>query len=155
MAEFGAIASGIGVVGVAGQILSGIKKLRDFQKDVKNAPEDIALLADELELLTTNIASIEQQIQQYPTVAPTSPTSALHFSQRAIVVTAMIVQDLNNEITKRKTIGSLKAAWKQKTMENYMTRIERAKSTLSLASSFFLQYVKDEEKSLEQISDIY
>lgn len=52
MAEvFGAVASGIGIAGVAAQAIDGIRKLQAFCNDIRDAPEDIKYLTTELEIL--------------------------------------------------------------------------------------------------------
>lgn len=135
---FGAVASAIGVLGVAAQCADGIKKLRDFHRDVKGAPEEISYIADELELLTISIASIETQIcRSSQNMTGVEPTGALILCQRCVTTTASIVNDLDKEITKRKTKGALKAAWNKKALEGYMTRIERAKSSLTIACNTY------------------
>ena len=56
MAEiFGTVTGAIGVLGVAAQCADGIRKLRAFCDDVKNAPEELAYIANELEILTHNL----------------------------------------------------------------------------------------------------
>lgn len=138
MAEiFGVAASAIGVVGVAAQCADGIKKLREFCNDVKNAPQELSDMADELELLTHTIAGIEKQIKTCAHIpTPVSPVEALRFCQKSVQNTASIVEELSTEISRRNT-GALRAAWKKKSLQVYMTRIERAKTSLALSYSVY------------------
>lgn len=111
MAEtFGAVASAIGVLGVAAQCADGTRKLREFQKDVKSAKDDVGRMTDELELLTLTIASIETQMEASLQIATSvHAASALAFCQQSIKETAIILRDIGSEIDKRKT-GSIRAA---------------------------------------------
>lgn len=138
MAEtFGVVASAIGVLGFAAQCADGVKKLREFQKDVKNAKVDVGGMANELELLIRTIAFVETQIKVSSQIATSvNAANALKFCQQSIEETAKILQDLGAEIDKRR-IGPVRAAWKKKSLEAYMTRIERAKSSLTMALSVF------------------
>ncbi|KAG9566298.1 hypothetical protein KCU71_g4630, partial [Aureobasidium melanogenum] len=81
MAEvFGAVASGIGIAGVAAQAIDGIRKLQAFCNDIRDAPEEIKYLTTELEILLGTIASIEAQIQRNSAMCGNmDPTTALHF----------------------------------------------------------------------------
>jgi predicted hydrocarbon binding protein len=69
MAEiFGAIASGIGIAGVAAQAIDGIRKLQTFCNDVRDAPEEIEYMINELEILLNTLVAIEAQIQRNASV---------------------------------------------------------------------------------------
>jgi hypothetical protein len=74
-ALFGAVASGIGIAGVAAQAIDGIRKLQNFCNDVRDAPEEITYMTNELEILLGTIAGIEVQIQRNASICQTlNPT---------------------------------------------------------------------------------
>ncbi|KAL1311412.1 hypothetical protein AAFC00_001574 [Neodothiora populina] len=79
MAEiFGAAASAVGVLGVVGQCIDGVRKLRQFQKDVKSAPEEVGLIADELALLTYTMKDMAVQFSTlFPDVKLTNLKSCI------------------------------------------------------------------------------
>ena len=52
MAEvFGLVASGISVVQIAGQLVVCVKTLQSFSRAVRDLPEDLSRIFDELEIL--------------------------------------------------------------------------------------------------------
>lgn len=143
MAElFGTLASAVGVVGVAAQCADGIRKLREFQKDVKNAPEEIGILIEQLDVLSQTVGSIGFQIQRsVQNVGAMDMTGPLRRCCNSVASTAAIVRDLNAEIGVKRRRGALKAAWKKKEIEEFMGRVERCKTSLALAYSAFARYV--------------
>jgi hypothetical protein len=137
MAEiFGAIASGIGIAGVAAQAIDGIRKLQTFCNDVRDAPEEIEYMINELEILLNTIVAIEFQIQRNASVySNLSPTPALRFVSQSVGSLSTVIEKLNIEITHKRKLGSIKTAWKKKVLETYMVKIERSKTSLGLAVS--------------------
>ena len=58
-----AAASGIAVVSVAIQLAESFKKLSDFWKSIKEAPEDIRAISTDLDLLSSVLAEIARETQ--------------------------------------------------------------------------------------------
>ncbi|KAG9660131.1 hypothetical protein KCU64_g3398, partial [Aureobasidium melanogenum] len=139
MAEvFGAVASGIGIAGVAAQAIDGIRKLQAFCNDIRDAPEDIKYLTTELEILLGTIASIEAQIQRNSTMCQNmDPTPALRFVDQSVRSLNAVIEKLNGEINQKRTLGSMKMAWKKKVLESHLIKIERSKTSLGLAVSAY------------------
>jgi len=139
MAEvFGAVASGIGIAGVAAQAIDGIRKLQTFCNDVRDALEEIIYMSNELESLLSTIAGIEAQIQRNTSICQSlNPTPALRFVNQSVISLNTVIQKLNTEITQKRTLGSIKTAWKKKVLEAHMMRIERSKTSLCLAVSAY------------------
>jgi flagellar biosynthesis chaperone FliJ len=139
MAEiFGAVASGIGIAGVAAQAIDGIRKLQTFCNDVRDAPEEITYMTNELEILLGTIAGIEAQIQRNASICQTlNPTSALRFVAQSVNSLNAVIQKLNVEIAQKRKLGSMKTAWKKKVLEAHMAKIERSKTSLGLAVSAY------------------
>lgn len=135
MAEvFGAVASGIGIAGVAAQAIDGIRKLQAFCNDIRDAPEEIKYLTTELEILLGTIASIEAQIQRNSTMCQNiNPTPALRLVDQSVRSLNAVIKELNAEISQKRTMGSMKMAWKKKVLEAYLLKIERSKTALGLA----------------------
>jgi hypothetical protein len=140
MAEiFGAVASGIGIAGVAAQAIDGIRKLQTFCNDIRDAPEELTYMTNELEILLGTIASIEAQIQRNASICQTlNPTSALRFVEQSVNAQNAVIQKLNFEIAHKRKLGSIKTAWKKKkVLEAHMAKKERSKSALGLAVSAY------------------
>jgi hypothetical protein len=139
MAEiFGAVASGVGIAGVAAQAIDGIRKLQTFCNDVRDAPEGIKYIANELEILLGTIAGIEVQIQQNASVCQNlNPMSALRFVEQSVRFLNAVIQELNVEITQKQKLGPMKMAWKKKVLDAHLVKIERSKTSLGLAVSAY------------------
>jgi hypothetical protein len=122
MAEvFGAVASGIGIAGVAAQAIDGIRKLQTFCND---APEEITYMTNELEILLGTIAGIEAQVQRNASICQTlNPTSALRFVAQSVNSLNAVIQKLNVEIVQKRKLGSIKTAWKKKVLEAHIAKI--------------------------------
>jgi flagellar biosynthesis chaperone FliJ len=139
MAEiFGAVASGIGIAGVAAQAIDGIRKLQTFCNDIRDAPEEIKYMTNELEILLGTIAGIEAQIQRNASICQNmNPTSALRFVEQSVRSLNAVIQELNAEIAQKRKLGSLKMAWKKKVLDAHLSKIERSKTSLGLAVSAY------------------
>lgn len=135
MAElFGAVASGIGIAGVAAQAMDGIRKLHAFCRDIRDAPEELEHMANELEVLLSTINLMEIQIRQNASICHNlDPTPALRLVDQSVRSLSTVIQDLNLEIAQKGTLGSIKSAWKKKALEAHMIKIERSKASLGLA----------------------
>ncbi|KAH0346429.1 hypothetical protein KCU81_g3944, partial [Aureobasidium melanogenum] len=159
MAEvFGAVASGIGIAGVAAQAIDGIRKLQAFCNDIRDAPEEVKYLTTELGILLGTIASIEAQIQKNSNLCGSmNPTPALRFVDQSVRSFNTVIERLNSEISQRRTMGSIKMAWKKKALESHLLKIERSKTSLGLAVSaysteLYLQAAMRTETRIDQLS---
>lgn len=137
MAEFGAIASAIGVAGVAAQFADGIRKLATFCRDVRSAPEDIQYAANELEILTNLLSRMEIDLRQRPFDGIADFSAVLKLCDLGSQQVSLLVVELGADIAKRRINGSLKAAWKRPDIDKHMVRLERAKSSLMLAQNAY------------------
>ena len=63
MEGLSAAASGIAVVSVAIQLAESFKKLSDFWKSIKEAPEDIRAISTDLDLVSSVLAEIANETQ--------------------------------------------------------------------------------------------
>lgn len=140
MAEvFGAIASGIGVAGVAAQFADGIRKLCQFCSDVREAPEEVRYAVNELGILTNLLSGMELQLRSQRTQRPAYENlePVLLFCQQGTQQIAAVFGELNTEMTKRRKRSSLKAAWRKPELDRCLQKIERAKMSLTLAHSMY------------------
>lgn len=73
MAELGAVASVVGIVGFVGQITEGCVYLNRLIGDIKDAPQEVRTLWNEVELVRTvaaRLKTIYEQIDQSGTGPP-------------------------------------------------------------------------------------
>ncbi|GAB7350506.1 hypothetical protein MBLNU459_g1100t1 [Dothideomycetes sp. NU459] len=149
MAEvFSVVASGVGVAGVAAQFADGIRKLCQFCKDVRDAPEEVRYAINELGLLTNLLSAMEVELTSQRTrfSAHANYEAVLVFCQQGTEQTTTIMAELDAAISKRGKRGSLRAAWKKPELDRYLQKIERAKTSLMFA---YQQYTKIEAEVAE------
>jgi hypothetical protein len=79
MAELGAVASAIGIASFGIQVADSVIKLKDFWERVKEAPEEIRFVLEEIETLSLVLAEIGQSSGNEDLVecAPTSMNKCL------------------------------------------------------------------------------
>ncbi|CAD0082688.1 unnamed protein product [Aureobasidium vineae] len=145
MAEiFGAVASGIGIAGVAAQAIDGIRKLQAFCNDIRDAPEEIKYLTNELEILLGTIAGIEAQIQRNASMCQNmNPTPALRFVDQSVRSLNAVIEKLNAEIAQKGTLGSMTMAWKRKILDA---------QGLMIVAELYLQTAMRTDTKVDQLS---
>ena len=162
MAEVLGIAAGAaGLAGFAVQCLDSAQKTKDFLSGVKNAPKNLSLLLDEIQVtsaLIADTAKSEQQRQQqdlqlYSLATGSSghpqTTSiqvvvlrATGFCQQASVQLEGLLKGLNDGLQRkglRQRFAPLNYMLHKTQVEQGLQRLERAKSLLSLAQQCLLQ----------------
>lgn len=141
MAEvFGIITGGVGVVSLAIQLADSIKKLRDFCDLVKEAPGEVRLALDEVELLSYVLQDIEQGLQGNGACSSSvdvAVTRSIRFCQTANGALKLLAEELHNEMASKKRWASLKAASKSDRLVKLRCQLERAKTTLMLANQCY------------------
>jgi hypothetical protein len=141
MAEvFGAVAGAIGVVGVAGQLLEGIKSIRGFCKDMKSAPSFISDLSQELATFQSILDTIPFSLG----AATQYNDAALEMAIRqCIVIVARLesmvrLSDLQglpqDERRRRKQI---RLAFNKKDFSDELSRLHGAKLNLLAAIQYY------------------
>lgn len=138
MAEvFGVVASGMGVVSLAFQVADSVKKLKDFYGLMKDAPEDIHLALDEVEVLSIVLEDIDRDIQQQLFPSPAIKAAAMKSLRMCTVASEALktlVQELEKNIVASKKRGAFKAALKKDKVDRFRERLESAKSTMLVAN---------------------
>jgi len=134
MAEvLGVVASGLSVGSFAIQVVDSVQKLRNFWNSIKDAPDNIKALLEELDTLG-RIIILEDQGQA-------SSEARLHCQSAASKVTA-VVKDLEGVFGTAKRArywAKVKAALEEKKLEKCLKRLERAKLSLILAKQCYFQ----------------
>ena len=139
MAEvLGAAASGISIASFAVQIVDSGIKLNRLWNAIKDAPEDIAYLKEDVQSINTVLEEIKAQ--QALTTGPSSaPNGCLELCRRAAETLENVVKDLETTISKKRLRGSMKVALKRETLAKHRTRLSDAKTSLILAQQ--MQFV--------------
>lgn len=146
MAEvLGVVASGVGIGSLVGQIASSVMKLKSYMDLVKDAPEDIRILIDEIEDLQLLISDIEDDRARYPypdlLVKSGSALRCLAHCRRGVerlrhVVDRMAVDFSSITPLKRKLVAA-SVIWKRDTIEKYKAELASALRLLTLSHQIY------------------
>ena len=159
MAEVLGVAAGAaGLAGVVLQVFDSANRLRQFCSSVKNVPEDLDILLDEISVFSTVIADCarEEQQQEASTLSSTSTvtkqeqppsyqspfTRANEYCRQAATQLETVLGDSYDSCQKkgvRQVLASVKFVFREKEVKKGLQRLERAKSLLSLAQQCLLQ----------------
>jgi len=139
MAEaLGIAASGVGIASLAIQLGNSILKLKSFCDAVKNAPEEIRHLIEEIETLSLVLSESESSEQPGLQVRPDSTSRCLQFCQKATSILRSVVKDVEAEIERRGRFGRVKAVLKRDAIEKLRGRLMTAQSMLLLSNQMYL-----------------
>jgi hypothetical protein len=137
MAEvLGVIASGIAVEQFAASVL----KLRRLCSAVRNAPEDVKQLAEELDVIAALLVEVDGQRQQLVHTASSAATwdRCVFACKNAAQASEHVIKELEKKIRIGPTLGGIRVAFKKEAIVELKSRLERAKSTLMLAQQTYL-----------------
>ena len=145
MAEVvGIIASGAGIATLGGQILESVFKLQQIFTDIRDAPEELRSILEEIAIVTNVLIECSQQSRSSPSGATQSGArdQALLYCESACRGLFAIVSEIEDGIRGSKFRSkwySFQAVVKAKRIAGFVARLERAKSTLALAQLMYLQ----------------
>ncbi len=128
MAELGLIASGMGIASLGIQIGSGIIKLKQLWDDVKDAPEEIQYLLDEIETLSQVLSAVDDDDN-----LPLSAAKRLELCSKGANLLKSLLEELQASVGKRKRLGGLKNVLKKGTVERLRERLKSAVMMLNLS----------------------
>ncbi|KAI0137028.1 hypothetical protein BJ170DRAFT_40313 [Xylariales sp. AK1849] len=152
MAEvIGVVASGIAVVQLAAGVSQALVKLKSLWDEIKDVPEGIEYLMEEIEVLQLALGDIETDVHRQETIAhsgsgPPFPSiqPILRYCQSAEHSLSELVYALNTQIKSSRTlqrgIGKVRVVLKKDILQGYERRLQRAISLLTLANQ---EYMKD------------
>ncbi|KIN07099.1 hypothetical protein OIDMADRAFT_109424 [Oidiodendron maius Zn] len=133
MAEaFGLIASGVSISALAGQIASSVVKLKSYLDQVRDAPEDINILIDEIEDLHFLLSDIEDDQCRNPYSAMlldnNSATRCLDHCKRGVERLRRVVDEMAVEF---ECLKPMKRRWKATKIIWKWDRVEKYKAELA------------------------
>jgi hypothetical protein len=138
MAELGIVASGMGIASLALQVGDCIVRLKGFWDAVKDAPEEIKHLIEEIETLSIVLSDFETSEQLELNLGRESTSRCLQLCKKAIGVLDSVVKELGAEIKRRKRVGSVKAVLKKDVIDKMRERLMTAQSMLMLSNNMYL-----------------
>ena len=135
MAEvFGLIASGVSIGALAGQIASSVVKLKSYLDQVRDVPEDISILINEIEDLHFLLCDIEDDQRRNPYSAMlldnNSATRCLDRCKRGVERLQRVVDEIALEFERFKP---MKRRWKATKIIFKWDRVEKYKTELASA----------------------
>jgi hypothetical protein len=138
MAEIGVIASGIGVASFAIQVADSILKLKGFLDSVKDAPEEIKYLIEEIDTLSTLLSEFDTDILNGESELDSSSVrKCWEHCSRALRVLQTSVRELDVDIGRRRRVGSFKAVLKKVSIERLKDRLKSAQIMLLMAHQIY------------------
>jgi Fungal N-terminal domain of STAND proteins len=143
MAEaFGIVSGGLGVVSLSLQIDDCIKRLKDFCNLLKEPPDEVRLVLNEVEVLSLVLQDIEHSVHDQSTCLPTVKAAvmrSLHLCRLSGDALLALSRDLNSNMASGKGWALLKATLKKDRMARFQVKLEGAKRTLMLANQCYYQ----------------
>lgn len=137
MAEvFGIFTGAISVASLAIQIFDSIQQLREFCSSVRDAPEAISNVLEELEILGDTLLQIYQDQKLNRDSVDPSIRRSLTYVDRVAGELQSIMTDLAKGMDgskKKQKWGAIRVAMKKNSVKDLLTRLERSKSLLSIA----------------------
>ena len=134
MAEvFGAVAGGISIAPIALELAKSVKRLKDFCHEVKNAPEDIQDLVDEMDDMSAVLAQLTAGNLHFATNGgQTLQTCLMHYSRANGRISA-VVTELQGSLAAHRRRTSVAFPLNRAKLKDLAQKLERAKSSLLLA----------------------
>ncbi|TGO12483.1 hypothetical protein BTUL_0088g00610 [Botrytis tulipae] len=137
MAEaFGVAGSAVGIISLALQLGDGILKLKSFWNAVKDAPEEILYILDELDITHVLLTEIEDSLGSQ-TISPAAARS-LQLCQKGVDILNNAVKELEDEMKRRKKWGGIKMVMKKELLEKMEKRLGRANSLMMMAHQNYI-----------------
>lgn len=139
MAELGVAASAISIASIAIQVGDSILKLKTFWDHVKEAPEEIKYLIDEIETLNLVLSgfSSDETPNGPLSIEPAFSSRCLELCRKGAGILETVVKEIDVEIGKRKRVGSFKAVLKKGTIERLKERMRSAQLMLMLSNQAY------------------
>ena len=147
----GVVASGISIASLIAQVANSVTKLKSYWDELKEAPEDIRLLIEEIEDLYLLLYDIEDDQRQNPMSSKlldsASASRYLEHCKRGADNLKKLTEDLGDDMNApdrfRRKWASAKVVFKKDKIEKYKARLERAIRLLSLSHQCYtrLEYI--------------
>ena len=138
MAEvLGVVASGISIGSLAIQLASSVQKIIDCWRSMKDAPRNIQSLLEEVKILSHLLVEFDID-EDKDTLQKATTAKEIELCKAALSDVNDVLAELSlvTEVQrKRRHWAALKVAFSEKRLSKCLSRLERAKSMLTLAHS--------------------
>ena len=130
------VASVAGITSLGIQIGNGMLKLKALRDSMRDAPEEIKRLIEEMEIVggvlrEITLAHNNTQVSHLP--ASSAAQDSLALCQRTTELLCKLISDLDASIGKRKIVGSIKAILKQDVINRLKENLRSAQFLLILS----------------------
>ncbi|KAH8776208.1 hypothetical protein BGZ57DRAFT_854509 [Hyaloscypha finlandica] len=132
--------TGLGMASLALQVGDCVMRLKSFWDAVKDAPEEIKHLIDEIETLSLVLSGFEtnESSEPEPMIGHEATSRYFQFCKKAVGILEAVAKQVEAEIKKRRRAGSMKAVLKKSEIEKLRERLMTAQSMLMLSNNLCL-----------------
>ena len=140
MAEiFGAVASGAGLLSLSMQLLESSQKLKSFYDTTRNAPDAVARLSAELNMMSLALRQFESYRQQ-DIFGSELLRRSIESCERAVSRIQIAVNKIDGLLRGSRFAGRVYMGFKDPEVRGLLEEMEHAKSFLQLAYMEYCQY---------------
>lgn len=140
----------VGVVSLGVQLAESVQKVKRFYNDVKDAPERLADVIDEIESLSDILIDLEGSHSLDGTGVSSNMQRCVAACRKAVERFSTYVNGLESRLKRSKRRGSVKIALKSENIEEVISRLESSKSNLVLAYMLFREAMSDKRATCVQ-----
>ena len=140
----------VGVVSLGVQLAESLQKVKRFYNTVRDAPERLADIIDEIGSLSDILTELEGDSASTDAYIAPNMQRCVAACRKAVDRFCTYANSLENRIKRCKGRGSLKFAMKNESMESVITSLESSKSNLVLAYMLYREAVADQRARLVQ-----
>jgi hypothetical protein len=140
----------VGVVSFGVQLAESLQKVKRFYDTVKDAPERLADIIDEIGSLSDILTELEQDPTSSGVDTGPAMQRCVAACRKAVDRFATCANSLESRMKRSKGLGSVKFAMKNESIESVVASLESSKSNLVLAYMLYREAVADRRARLVQ-----
>jgi hypothetical protein len=138
MADISLSGSGTSISSLAFQVGDCIMRLKGFWDAVKDAPDDIKHLIEEIETLSLVLSDFETSEKPELNLGHEAMSRCFQNCKKAVGILERVVKEVEGEIKRRRRLGSVKAVLKKGEIEKFRERLIATQSMLMLSNNLYL-----------------
>ena len=133
----------VGVVSLGVQLAESVQKVKRFYNTVKDAPERLARIIDEIESLSDILTEMEGDRASFTAELGPKMQRCVATCRHAVDKFSTYANSLESRIKRHSRRGSVKFAMKSESIEGVISQLESSKSNLVLAYMLYREAVAD------------
>ena len=133
----------VGVVSLGVQLAESVQKVKRFYNTVKDAPERLAGIIDEIESLSDILTEMEGDRASFTAELGPKMQRCVATCRHAVDKFSTYANSLESRIKRHSRRGSVKFAMKSESIEGVISQLESSKSNLVLAYMLYREAVTD------------